>query len=537
MNIPFSKPTVLLVDDDPRALLATEGFLLSDAYEIVTARSGAEALLHLRETREFALVLLDVRMPVIDGFAVARVMKAEERLALIPICFMTAALKDQADILSGYAVGAVDLLIKPVDPYLLRAKVAVFVKLWRTTRDLATRTTELVLSNQNLLLLNNELCRRADEVRVAHQALRESEEQLRLTFDVAPVGMLEVDEVGIIILANTQMELLFGYTRGELAGLKIERVLPEWFRAAQGGLRQGVIADPHARRMGAGRELFGRRKDGTEFPVDVGLSPLATTQGIRVVAPVVDITERKAADTLQRQYEAQLEASNAELEHFAASASHDLREPLRKIQTFSHDLLTRLGPGLDEESRSDLQRMQAAVGRMNNFIHDLLAYSLLSRTHAPPQPVDLGALLHDVLADLDVKLMQLGGTVEVGPLPTVAGVPVRLRQLLHNLVANSLKYHRPGTPPRIVVRASKTAAGWHELRVEDNGLGFDQKHAERIFVLFERLHGWAQHEGTGIGLATCRKIIEQHGGTIRAEGRPKEGATFILTFPALSPSV
>ncbi len=143
-DTPSSKPAILLVDDDPRALLATEGHLESDACEIVTARSGAEALLRLREPREFALVLLDVRMPVMDGFAVARAMKAEARLALIPICFLTASLTEQADMLRGYDVGAMDLLNKPVNPYLLRAKVAVLVNLWRTTRELAAANHRLV---------------------------------------------------------------------------------------------------------------------------------------------------------------------------------------------------------------------------------------------------------------------------------------------------------------------------------------------------------------------------------------------------------
>jgi len=231
---------------------------------------------------------------------------------------------------------------------------------------------------------------------------------------------------------------------------------------------------------------------------------------------------------------AELERSNLELEQFAYVASHDLQEPLRKIQAFGDLLVAEAGEALGGDARDYLARMRAAAVRMQSLIQDLLAYSRVSRGD-PPAVVDLARVAREVVSDLDGRVRGTGGTVEVGVLPTVRADPTQMRQLLQNLIANALKFHRPGVPPRVAVEGGCDAPGREgaacRITVRDNGIGFDEKYLDRIFTPFQRLHGRGEFEGTGMGLAICRKIAERHGGTITARSTPGEGSTFLVTLP------
>jgi signal transduction histidine kinase len=236
----------------------------------------------------------------------------------------------------------------------------------------------------------------------------------------------------------------------------------------------------------------------------------------------------------------ELARSNRELEAFAAVASHDLQEPLRKIIAFGDRLAGQCGDALGARERDYLERMQNAAARMQSLIDDLLAYSRVTTRAQPFVPVPLGEVAREVLSDLELRIERTGARVEVGELPTLDADPVQMRQLLQNLLSNALKFHRPDAPPRIRIDARlldpQAAAPPHcEIRVADDGIGFDEQYLSRLFKPFQRLHGQGAYEGTGIGLAICHKIAERHGGRITAESAPGRGACFVVTLPARQP--
>lgn len=233
-----------------------------------------------------------------------------------------------------------------------------------------------------------------------------------------------------------------------------------------------------------------------------------------------------------------LRRSNLELEQFASVASHDLQEPLRKIQAFGDRLGTRCASELGEQGRDYLARMQASATRMRSLIDALLSFSRVTTKAQPFTPVDLGTTAEEVVSDLEGRIEQVGGRVQLGNLPTVEADPLQMRQLLQNLIGNGLKFAAPGKLPVVEVssRMLESASGNGEiprceLTIRDNGIGFEEVYLDRIFELFQRLHSRQEFEGTGMGLAICRKIVERHGGTITARSAPGEGATFLVTLP------
>jgi signal transduction histidine kinase len=260
-----------------------------------------------------------------------------------------------------------------------------------------------------------------------------------------------------------------------------------------------------------------------------------------------EITERVQAETALQTYAKKLERSNRELQDFAYIASHDMQEPLRKVQAFSDRLQAKYGQTLDDRGRDYLERMQRAAGRMQTLITDLLTYSRVTTKARPFVPVDLARIVHEVLSDLEKRIEQVGGRVEVGDLLTIDADPPQMGQLLQNLIGNALKFHRQDLAPVVRIHAQllnsqapqpagDTASdGFCQITVQDNGIGFDEKYLDRIFQVFQRLHGRGTYEGTGTGLAICRKIVERHDGSITAESKPGEGATFIVTLPVRQP--
>jgi signal transduction histidine kinase len=252
----------------------------------------------------------------------------------------------------------------------------------------------------------------------------------------------------------------------------------------------------------------------------------------------VRVRERTAelatANEHLRQSTLELERSNRELQDFAFVASHDLQEPLRKIQAFGDRLRGKHGEALGPEGIDYLERMQRAAHRMHVLINDLLTFSRVTSKGQPFVPADLGQIAREVLSDLEVRVEQTGARVEIGGLPTRDADPLQMRQLLQNLIGNALKFHRDGEPPHVRVSASVLADGGPpraRIVVADNGIGFDMKYLDRIFTPFQRLHGRQEYEGTGMGLAVCRRIVERHGGTLTAESAPGEGSRFLVTLP------
>jgi PAS domain S-box-containing protein len=245
----------------------------------------------------------------------------------------------------------------------------------------------------------------------------------------------------------------------------------------------------------------------------------------------LDVSARHRAEAAQQQYAARLERANRDLQDFAYVASHDLQEPLRKVQAFGDRLLSRYAEALGEDGRDYLARMRGAAARMQSMINDLLAFSRITTRGEAFAAVDLSDVAREVMSDLEARVEQVGGRVELGALPTLEAIPLQMRQLLQNLIGNGLKFRRPDVAPVVRVDATELPYGRVELTVTDNGVGFDEKYLDRIFAPFQRLHGRAAYEGTGIGLAICSKVVERHGGSITARSVPGQGATFIITLP------
>ena len=363
------------------------------------------------------------------------------------------------------------------------------------------------------------------------EALRESEERFRGLFDDAPIAYHEIDSNGVVLRVNQVECELLGYDPAAITGHHIWEFVAEEERDAS---RTAVLE-----KMAQLRPLktFSRdyvRKDGTRLVVEVHENLIRNSHGAvtGIRSALLDITARKRAEeSLERQAK-ELSRSNLELQQFAYVASHDLQEPLRKIQAFGDLLKIRYADTLSEQGRDYLTRMQNAAGRMQLLINDLLSLSRAGTRRQMFASVDLNNVTKAVLSDLEIRIEQLGATVNVGSLPTIEADAVQLTQLIQNLVGNALKFHKPNESPVVTV-SSKVflETGICELTISDNGIGFDEKYLDRIFQVFQRLHGRAEYEGTGVGLAVCRRIIERHCGTITAHSIQGEGAQFVVTLP------
>ena len=409
-----------------------------------------------------------------------------------------------------------------------------------TRRSQEERSAQLALT---VATQRAELALHARAEREAAQLLaqvRAAETRFRDLVESAPDGVLIVDESGRITSLNHQAEVLFGYRRAELVGQAVEILLPERFRARHVALRVGYSADPHTRPMGIGLELYGRRRDGGELPIEISLSPLHVAgDAPLIIATVRDVTERRRAARQLRETAAQLARqkeelarSNAELEQFAYVASHDLQEPLRMVASYTQLLARRYRGRLDADADEFIGYAVDGADRMRQLIQDLLAYSRVGTRGQDVQLVPCDALIDAIGADLGAAIAETGATlIRDAPLPMVPGDPTQLRQLFQNLIGNALKYRRPATPPAIQIGAVREGATWH-FTVRDNGIGIAPEYAERIFEIFQRFHTQGEYPGTGIGLAIARKIAERHGGRIWVESEPGRGSTFHLILPA-----
>lgn len=243
-----------------------------------------------------------------------------------------------------------------------------------------------------------------------------------------------------------------------------------------------------------------------------------------------EIEERKKIEEKLRHSALELKRSNQDLSDFASIASHDLKEPLRKVISFGERLKTHCEAFLDDQARDYIARMESAVSRMQILIDSLLQLSRVSTKAQPFVSVDLKQVVEEVMDDLEILIKNSGGTVNIGNLPTMDADALQMRQLFQNLIANALKFRKEGVPPIVTVSSTNSDGRVLEIRVEDNGIGFDQKFAERIFKPFERLHGRTHYEGSGVGLAICQKIVARHNGTINAQSELGKGAVFIITL-------
>jgi PAS domain S-box-containing protein len=387
-----------------------------------------------------------------------------------------------------------------------------------------------VFINKMLQALRESLGELADsQGRLAERSRLEAA-RFRTLLETSPEAMIVSNQRGEIAIVNSRAEQLFGYTRAELLGQKIETLLPERLRGIHLGHREAYYAKPVNRSMGAGRDLVGLRKDGTEFPIEVSLGPIETDQGPVVSTVIVDITARKAAERELSERREALARSNEELEQFAYVASHDLQEPLRMVASYVQLLAQRYQGRLDSDADDFIRFAADGATRMKTLINDLLAYARVGSRGKPLQRVELVQVLEQALSNLAMAVNESRAEVTCDRLPAVIGDAHQLAELLQNLIGNAIKFQSSGSP-RIHIGAEHRDGEWI-VSVRDNGIGIDPQFRERIFVIFQRLHGREEYAGTGIGLAICKKIVTRHGGRIWADSEPGQGATFSFTVPA-----
>jgi PAS domain S-box-containing protein len=381
-----------------------------------------------------------------------------------------------------------------------------------------------------------DIARDITDRREVEQAMRASEAKFRRLLEAAPDGMVIVDEHGRIGLANAQAQKVFGYTEAELLGQGVEILVPQAQRRTHAEHRRGYFRDARTRPMGAGLDLWGVRKDGAMFPVEISLSPMQTEDGLLVISAIRDITERRETEAriralnedLQRRI-AELGTLNRELEAFSYSVSHDLRAPLRSIDGFSQALLEDYGHKLDDEGQDHLRRVRAATQRMGELIDDLLTLSRVTRREMRREPVDLSGLAQAIMEQLMKTDPGRDVRVTIAPGLRVEGDPHLLRVALENLLGNAWKF--TAKEARAVIDFGATMRdGQPVYVVRDNGVGFDMAYSGKLFGAFQRLHRSSEFPGTGIGLATVQRIIARHGGRVWAEAEVHKGATFHFTL-------
>lgn len=517
---------ILIVDDRPENILPLKGFLEFHNFETDSANSGEEALKKILQNH-YSLIILDVQMPGMDGFEVAEAIAGFNKAKDTPIIFLSAVNTDKKFITKGYTSGGIDYLTKPVDLDILLLKVKTFNQLFQQQQDLR--------AIQDSLRTEIETRKKAqEEIAIRMQELRSVIESLPLvTFTIAADGV-------------------------------IEYVNEHWYTYSS---NSSVYPETHPDDLGVFRRWDEHFSQGKEFVSELRLKELKTQeyryflmriipveQGgsvVRWVGTFTDINQQKLNTEILEQevdYRTQelidknreLESTNHELQQFAWVVSHDLKEPLRKVQTFNNIIKDRYLEN-NETAVSYIERSITASARMAKLINDLLDYSRLS-VEAMIEPTDLNALIEELLSDFDNLISEQKAEITVEPLPVIDAIPSRIRQVFQNLISNALKFSKPGVAPVITIRAelveekafnSRPAADgkYCRITITDNGIGFDEQYLDRIFVIFQRLDTQSGYEGTGIGLAIAKKIMDSHNGLITAKSTENEGTTFMLVLP------
>lgn len=497
---------ILIVDDKQENIFALQTVIRQHGFATDHALSGEEALRKLLQN-DYALIILDVQMPGMDGFEVAEAATGLNRTKDIPIIFLSAVNTDKKFITRGFESGAVEYLTKPVDPDILILKVRNFYRLYEKT--VALKEAEKALSN--------------------------TVNELHTTLEALPQLAFTTDANGVIDYVN-QHWFQFADSAVEFPPAEPGRVLEtEWKQLIAAG-------DPIE------TEVAILKKDGNFYHHLLRATPVRNNKTIiRWVGTFTSIHEQKTLnEKLERMVEERtkelldaihhLEQSNHDLQQFTSVASHDLKEPLRKVQFFGNLLMEKAN--LRKEHLSYLEKIIRASTRMSSLIDDVLSFASLAKPD-PFEKTDLNLVISGILNDLELSIQEKEAVIQVDKLPTIEVIPALVRQLFQNLISNALKFSKPGVAPYIkitsdispVPSSSKEETLFCNIYVNDNGVGFEEKYKNKIFALFQRLYGREEYEGTGIGLAIAKKIVEKHSGTIDARSQPGVGSTFIVSLP------
>jgi signal transduction histidine kinase/DNA-binding response OmpR family regulator len=517
---------ILIVDDKPENILSLRSILELNKFKVDTALSGEEALKKiLRQT--YALIILDVQMPGMDGFEVAEAISSYSRSKHTPIIFLSAVSTHKKFIAKGFASGAIDYIVKPVDPDLLILRVKTLQRLYEQTAAL----------NESQRALQAEV----DVRKEAELALSSTVSELHTTLESIPQIAFTARPDGSLEFVNRRW---FDYCataacfpRSHADDKELDR---EWKIAVASG--RGLELELRIQQRSTGEYRYHLLR---ASPV------LRDGQPVKWVGTFTDIHEQKMLhELLENKVEErtraliasnrELEETNNDLQQFTAIASHDLKEPLRKIQFFGSRVIETLGDRADDVVVY-LQKINQSSNRMSRLIDDVLNFSKLSQANLFAS-TDLNALLDDLLVDLELLIRETGARIEKEELPLVDANAGLMRQVFQNLVSNALKFSRSGVPPVIRIsgeRVEKLDASsaahpdgpFCRIRVEDNGIGFDERYLSKIFSIFQRLHTRDKYEGTGIGLAITKKIVQKHHGLITATSREGVGSCFILVLP------
>jgi len=368
----------------------------------------------------------------------------------------------------------------------------------------------------------------------------ESESRLKAIIDTAIDGIITINHKGIIDTINPAAARIFGYQQAEILGKNVSMLMPEPDTKHHDTYIERYLETGEQKIIGLGREVKGLRKDGTVFPFRLAISEMQFN-GHRMFTGIIhDLTEQKRIAEQLRRYAAELERSNRDLQDFAYISSHDLQEPLRKIRTFGSRVKAKEIDNLSEKGQEYLQRMLNAAERMQRLINDLLSFSRVSTQAQPFETIDLNEVLREVLSDLELSIKQNNVKLKVEKLATIDADATQMRQLFQNIISNAIKFRREGILPEVEigmrelskkeVASQNLSQQWIEIYISDNGIGFDEKYADRIFNIFQRLEG-KKYEGSGIGLTICKRIIIRHGGIIHVQSKSNEGTTFYIQLP------
>lgn len=519
------RANILMVDDRPDKLLALGAVLGSLGQNLVQARSGKEALRQLLK-QDFAVILLDVSMPSMDGFETAAFIRQRPRSEHTPIIFITSIGNSENHISRGYSLGAVDYLLTPIVPEVLRAKVSVFVELHRQTE---------------LGKIRDEQLRRFEEARhqreLAEVADRLEVETRRNRFFTLALDMLGIaDFSGRLLQLNPSWHAVLGYTDEELKSISGLDLVHSEERAAMLETMQSLT------KGGGPAQLEGRyrHKDGSYRWLLWSAVPFPAENLIYIFAR--DITPRKEAEAEVAQLNHQLEerlkaltAINSELEAFNYSIAHDLRTPLRSMSGFAKALLEDESANLTPLGLEYATRIARSANYMDSLLLDMLAYSRLSAAEIPPESFTLEDPISELLTLVEKDVSDHKVKIEVvSPLGSAFAHLPTFKQIVTNLISNSIKFLASDRPPVVRIFTTRTSE-FVRLWVEDNGIGIAPEHHEKIFGLFQRLHDSQAYPGTGIGLALVRKGAERMGGRVGLESEPGRGSRFWVELPAGPP--